>query len=114
MFLVRGRAGGTALTGTVYEPADEPPSFPGAPDPQAPYVWVCDAVYTVESGGTTQELNDTTVQVAFEPPFPQAFRTREQVLAAAEDHLRTQFARLGLDREAVEIEQIEDVEPRPA
>lgn len=114
MILVRGRAGGTALTGTVYEPTDDPPSFAGAPDPQAPYVWVCDAFYAVESGGIPQEIDGSTVRVAFEPPFPQPFQTRTQALTAAEDHLRTQFVRVGIDSDAVEIERIEDVDPQPA
>jgi hypothetical protein len=45
MLLIRGRAGGTALTGTLYEPGETPPSYEGAPDADAPYVWVCDAFY---------------------------------------------------------------------
>lgn len=114
MILVRGYAGGTALTGTVYEPADDPPRFSGTPNPDAPYVWVCDSFYAVESGGIPQELDGQTVQVAFEPPFPQPFQTREQALTAAEDHLRTQFVRVGLSADAVEIEQIDDVEATPA
>jgi len=52
VLLVRGDALGTNLTGTVYEPDDEPPSYSGAPDTEAPYVWVCDGFYEVESGGT--------------------------------------------------------------
>jgi len=107
MLLVRGRAGGTALTGTVYERGEESPSFKGAPDGNAPYVWVCDAFYEVESGGSELELDDRTIRVAFESPMPRGFETREDALSAAEDHVRTQFARVGLDRTDVEIEVIE-------
>ena len=35
MLLIRGRAGGTALTGTLYERGDRVPSFKGAPDEDA-------------------------------------------------------------------------------
>ncbi|PSQ93868.1 MAG: hypothetical protein BRD57_01310, partial [Proteobacteria bacterium SW_6_67_9] len=48
---VRGRGGGTELTGTVYEEGERAPSFSGAPDEDAAYVWVCDEFYEVESGG---------------------------------------------------------------
>jgi hypothetical protein len=108
MLLVRGRAGGTALTGTVYERGEEAPSFKGAPDEDAPYVWVCDAFYQVDSGGSALELAGETIRVAFESPMPRGFETREAALTAAEDHVRTQFARVGLSREAVEIEVVEE------
>ena len=104
MLLVRGRAGGTELTGTVYERGERAPSFKGAPDEDAPYVWVCDEFYEVESGGTTQEVNGRELQIAFESPMPRGFDTREQALAAAKDHVRTQFARIGVDGADVEIE----------
>ncbi|PSQ26736.1 hypothetical protein BRD03_09040 [Halobacteriales archaeon QS_9_68_17] len=104
MLLVRGRAGGTELTGTVYERGERAPSFKGAPDEDAPYVWVCDEFYEVESGGTTQEVNGRELRIAFESPMPRGFDTREQALAAAKDHVRTQFARIGVDGGDVEIE----------
>jgi hypothetical protein len=104
MLLVRGRAGGTELTGTVYERGERAPSFKGAPDEDAPYVWVCDEFYEVESGGTTQEVNGCELRIAFESPMPRGFDTREQALAAAKDHVRTQFARIGVDGGDVEIE----------
>jgi hypothetical protein len=107
MLLVRGHAGGTALTGTVYERGESAPTFRGAPDEDAPYVWVCDEFYEVESGGAVQRIDDREVQVAFESPMPRGFETREQALEAAREHVRTQFARVGVAPEAVEIEVIE-------
>jgi len=105
VILVRGSAGGTALTGTVYEreKGEEPPSFRGAPDTNAPYVWVCDEFYEVESGGTEQRIDDETVRLAFEEPTPRGYTSREEALEGAKDHLRTQFARLGLDGDDVGI-----------
>ena len=107
MLLVRGRAGGTALTGTIYEKGEQPPSYRGSPDVGAPYVWVCDAFYEVESGGSTQVIDGQELRIAFESPAPRGFESREQALDAATDHVKTQFARLGIDREAVEIEVLD-------
>ena len=104
MLLVRGRAGGTALTGTIYERGERAPTFSGAPDEDAAYVWVCDEFYEVESGGTAQEIEGEEVNVAFESPMPRGFDTKEQALTAAREHVRTQFARIGVDRDDVEIE----------
>jgi len=104
MLQVRGRVGDTSLTGTLYERDDDPPSFSGAPDGDAPYVWVCDEFYAVQSGGQVQRIEGRKVNVAFESPMPRGFETRERALQAAEEHVRTQFARLGVDREAVEVE----------
>jgi len=104
MLLVRGSAGGTELTGTIYERGERAPQFKGAPDEDAAYVWVCDEFYEVESGGTTQQIDGEEVNVAFESPMPRGFDTREQATAAARDHVRTQFARIGVDADAVEIE----------
>ncbi|WP_135821326.1 DUF7113 family protein [Halostella litorea] len=104
MLLVRGRAGGTELTGTLYERGERAPSFKGAPDEDAPYVWVCDEFYEVESGGTTQEVDGRELRIAFESPMPRGFDTREQALEAAKDHVRTQFARLGVAGTDVEVE----------
>jgi hypothetical protein len=106
MLLVRGHGGGTALTGTVYERGETAPTFRGAPDEDAPYVWVCDEFYEVESGGATQTIDDREVQVAFESPMPRGFDTREQALEAAEEHIRTQFARVGVAPGDVRIEVI--------
>lgn len=104
MLQICGRAGGTDLTGTLYERGENPPSFSGAPDESAPYVWVCDSFYEVESGGQRQEINGSTVNIAFESPVAHGFETREQALAGAKDHLRTQFARIGVTESEVEIE----------
>ena len=107
MLLIRGRAGGTALTGTLYEEADQPPSYRGAPDESAPFTWVCDGFYEVESGGQVQMLAGREVHIAFEEPLPKGFEEREQAIAAAKDHLRTQFARLGVAETAVDIEMLD-------
>ena len=110
MLLVRGHAGGTALTGTLYERGEQPPSFKGAPDDGAPYVWVCDSFYEVESGGQVQHIDDREVNVAFEAPAPRGFETKEQAIDAAKEHIRTQFARVGVDPDSVEFERITEQE----
>jgi hypothetical protein len=107
MLQIRGSARGTDLTGTLYERGEEPPQFQGAPDDDAPYVWVCDAFYEVDSGGTSQELGDRTVQVAFESPMPRGFETRAAAIEAATEHVRTQFARLGVPVSEVDVEVVE-------
>lgn len=107
MMLVRGEAAGTTLTGTLYEPDDRPPRFRGAPDEDAPYVWVCDAFYEVESGGARQRVDGREKRVAFESPMPRGFEDRDVALAAATEHVRTQFARIGVDQATVEIEVTE-------
>lgn len=110
MLLVRGYGGGTGLTGTIYERGERAPSYRGAPDEDAPYVWVCDAFYEVESGGQAQVIDGRELRVAFENPAPRGFDTREQALTAAREHLRTQFARVGVPEDEVEIEVIADAE----
>jgi len=115
MILIRGHAGGTALTGTLYERGEEPPAFKGAPDEGAPYVWVCDAFYEVESGGQRQTIGDRELNVAFESPMPRGFDTRDDAIHAAKEHIRTQFARVGVPEDEVEIEVVKQepgVEPR--
>ncbi|GAB6879940.1 hypothetical protein JCM17823_22140 [Halorubrum gandharaense] len=104
MILVRGSGGGTDLTGTVFERGEEPPSYKGAPDEDAPYVWVCDSFYQVESGGSALLVDGTEIRVAFEEPMARGFDTREQALDAAKEHVRTQFARIGVDSDEVDIE----------
>lgn len=106
MLLVRGHGGGTALTGSVFEPGEEPPTYKGAPDEDTPYVWVCDAFYEVESGGSAVEIDGEEIRIAFESPMPRGFEDRQQAIDAAEDHIRTQFARIGVDPETVDIEVI--------
>ncbi|MFC7046880.1 hypothetical protein ACFQH6_17040 [Halobacteriaceae archaeon GCM10025711] len=110
MLLVRGSAAGTTLTGTLYERGEDAPRFKGAPDEDAPYVWVCDEFYEVESGGLVQRVDGKDVRVAFETPMPRGFDTREQALDAARDHIRTQFARIGVDPTEVRIEVIKEYE----
>ncbi|RLM63206.1 hypothetical protein DVK05_07960 [Halorubrum sp. Atlit-8R] len=104
MILVRGSGGGTDLTGTVFERGEEPPAYKGAPDEDAPYVWVCDSFYEVESGGSPLVVDGGEIRVAFEEPMPRGFDTRDQAVAAAREHVRTQFARIGVDPDAVEVE----------
>jgi hypothetical protein len=107
MLQVSGSGGGTTLTGTVFERGEEPPSFKGAPDEEAPYVWVCDAFYEVESGGTPLEIDGEEIRVAFESPMPRGFDTKDQAVKAAEEHIRTQFARIGVEDVEVEVEKEE-------
>ncbi|CDK40196.1 Vng1895h [Halorubrum sp. DM2] len=104
MILVRGSGGGTDLTGTVFERGEEPPAYKGAPNEDAPYVWVCDAFYEVESGGSPLVVDGEEIRVAFEEPMPRGFDTRDQAVEAARDHVRTQFARIGVDPADVEVE----------
>lgn len=104
MLLVRGRGGGTELTGTIFERGEEAPTFKGAPDENAPYVWVCDEFYEVESGGSPVTVNGTEKRIAFESPMPRGFETRDQAVAVAEEHVRTQFARIGVPGADVEVE----------
>ena len=107
MLLIRGLAGGTGLTGTLYEPGETPPSYRGAPDVGAPYVWVCDEFYAVETGGQTLDLDDGSVQVAFEQPAPRGYDDRERAFEAAREHIREQFARIGVtDEITFETEEV--------
>ena len=110
MLLVRGRAGGTALTGTIYEKGEDSPRYKGSPETDAPYVWICDEFYEVDSGGSTQPIGDRVIQIAFETPMPRGFESRDRAIDAAKDHVRTQFARLEVADGDVEIEIIEDSE----
>jgi hypothetical protein len=110
MLQIRGRAAGTALTGTVFERGERAPSFKGAPDEDAAYVWVCDEFYEVESGGTTLEVDDREINIAFESPMPRGFDTREQAVESAKEHVKTQFSRIGVDPDNVDLEVIAEVE----
>ncbi|MFB6196257.1 MAG: hypothetical protein ABEI80_08790 [Haloplanus sp.] len=110
MLLIRGTGGDTTLTGTVYERGERAPSFQGAPDEDAAYVWVCDEFYEVESGGSTTRIDGREIQIAFESPMPRGFDTRDQAIEAAKEHLRTQFARVGVPESTVTVE-IEKAEP---
>jgi hypothetical protein len=104
MILVRGSGGGTDLTGTVFERGEDPPTYKGAPDEDAPYVWVCDSFYQVESGGSALTVGGEEIRVAFEEPMPRGFDTKSAALDAAEEHVRTQFARIEVDPDDVEVE----------
>ncbi|WP_251330736.1 DUF7113 family protein [Haloplanus pelagicus] len=110
MLLIRGMGGDTTLTGTVYERGERAPSFQGAPDEDAAYVWVCDEFYEVESGGSTTQIDGEEIRIAFESPMPRGFDTRDQAIEAAKEHLRTQFARVGVPESTVAIE-IEKADP---
>ena len=112
MLLVHGSVGERTLTGTIYELDEDAPVYDGAPDDSAPYVWVCDEFYEVESGGSTQQLGDREIQIAFESPMPRGFATRNRAIAAAKDHIRTQFSRIGVDEADVSIE-VREVAERP-
>ncbi|MEF8777007.1 MAG: hypothetical protein V5A43_10980 [Haloarculaceae archaeon] len=103
MLLIRGRAAGTELTGTLYEPGEHPPSYQGAPNAEAQYTWVCDEFYEVADGGRVQEVDGREVQVAFEDPLPRGFDDRDRAIEAAREHLRTQFGRLGVAADEVEV-----------
>jgi hypothetical protein len=109
MLQISGSAGGTTLTGTLYERGERAPSFRGAPEANAPYVWVCDEFYAVASGGAVQRFGDEDVRVAFESPMPRGFEDRDVAVEAAKDHVRTQFARAGVPEADVEVtvEQVE-------
>ncbi|MFC6989273.1 hypothetical protein ACFQJD_12145 [Haloplanus sp. GCM10025708] len=111
MLLVRGNGGGTTLTGTVYERGEDPPSFKGAPDEDAAYVWICDEFYEVESGGSATVIDGREINVAFETPMPRGFDTRERAVEAAKAHVRTQFARVGVPENDVSVEVVK-AEPR--
>ncbi len=104
MLHVRGTAGGTELTGELYERGEQAPSFRGAPDEGAPYTWVCDEFFQVESGGLVQQVGDERIHVVFERPTPRGFDSRDEALRAATEHVRTQFARIGIERGDVEVE----------
>jgi len=108
MLLIRGSAGGTALTGTIYEEGEEPPQYKGSPDTSAPYVWICDEFYEVDSGGSTQCIDGREIQIAFESPMPRGFESLDRAIEAAKEHVRTQFARLDVAETEIEVEVVED------
>ncbi|MFC3957397.1 DUF7113 family protein [Halovivax cerinus] len=112
MLTVSGRAGETELTGTIYERGEDAPSFRGAPDQDSAYVWICDEFYEVDSGGAKLELGDRELNVAFESPLPRGFDTKEQAVAAATEHVRTQFLRIGVPSENVDVSVEPGVESR--
>ncbi len=42
-------------------------------------------------------------RIAFESPMPRGFETRDAAVEAAKEHVRTQFARLGVAGETVDV-----------
>lgn len=96
MLLICCLAGGTGTTGALYEPDETPPSYSGAPAVPAPYVWVCDAFYRVESGGQKLETDQDTIRVAFERPTVRGFAGPQEAIATAKTHIRDQFVRIGI------------------
>jgi len=104
MIIVSGVAGGTELSGTIYEQGEQAPNFRGSPDDNAPFVWICDEFYQVESGGSTQQIADREIQIAFESPIPRGLETKEEAIKVAKGHIKTQFARIGIPEEEVNIE----------
>jgi hypothetical protein len=99
VLFICGLACGTGTTGTLYEQGETPPSYEGAPSVHAPYAWVCDAFYEVESGGQELETDRGTIQVAFERPTVRGFERRDRAVAAAKSHISDQFARVRIDSE---------------
>ncbi|MDY7082510.1 MAG: hypothetical protein SXQ77_08930, partial [Halobacteria archaeon] len=59
--------------------------------------------YEVESGGTVQEIGGKEVRVAFESPSPRGYDELEGAVEGAKEHIRTQFARVGVDEKDVVI-----------
>jgi len=100
---IEGRYADVALTGTLYEPGDDPPEYRGAPTPATDFVWVCDAITPVGAGGVVQEIDGREVRVTFQRPAPRGFEDRGRAIDAAHDHLVEQFARLGVDPDAVTV-----------
>lgn len=108
MLIIRGVVDDVELAGTLYEPDEQPPPFKGAPDEDAPYVWICDEFYEVESGGQVQHIAGQEVHLAFEHPMPRGFASREQAIAAGKEHVLTQFVRIGIERDRVEVEVVSE------
>ncbi|ERH09602.1 MAG: hypothetical protein J07HX64_01361 [halophilic archaeon J07HX64] len=99
MLLICGLAAGTGTTGTLYEPGETAPSYSGAPTAAAPYVWVCDTFYQVNSGGQQLETDQGTIQVAFDRPTVRGFERRAEAVATAKSHIRRQLNRIGIGTE---------------
>lgn len=110
MMLIRGWYEDTGLTGTLYEEGDDPPYYKESATVDAPYTWVCDSFYRVESGGRIQEIDGEEVSVAFERPRTRGYDDRDKAIEAAKEHIRTQFSRIGADPKVVSFEYVEDIE----
>jgi hypothetical protein len=99
MLLLCGLAGGTGTTGTLYEPGETPPSYEGAPTSAAPYTWICDTFYEVDSGGQRLDTDNGTIRVAFDRPTVRGFEHRDRAISAGKSHIRTQLSRIGIHAE---------------
>lgn len=110
MILIRGWYKDTGLTGTLFEEDDEVPEYKGAADSNAPYTWVCDSFYRVESGGTVQNIDGEEIRLAFEKPTTKGYSTRDEAIKSAEEHIKTQFSRIGAEPDEVNFEYVEEVE----
>ena len=104
MLLITATSGDISLTGTLFEPGDEAPEYPNSPSVDAPYTWVCDEFYEVESGGVMQQIEGREIRIAFEPPTPRGFEKKEKAIEAAKSHVSTQLARIGLHPKDVSVE----------
>lgn len=113
MLRIGGIVGEIELSGTLYELDETPPYFSGAPDESAPYVWVCDEFYEVESGGQSQVIEDRVINVAFERPMPRGFESRDRAIQEAIELLQTQFARIGFETDEVEV-TVEEIASPPS
>lgn len=107
MLIVRGTVNDVELSGTLYEPGDRVPRFKGAPNEEAPFVWICDEFYEVESGGQVQRIAGQDVNLAFERPMPRGFESKDQAIEVAKEHIRTQFARVGVAADEIDLEVVE-------
>lgn len=110
MILIRGWYKDTGLTGTLFEEGDEVPDYKGSANSGTPYTWVCDEFYRVESGGTVQNIDGEEIRVAFEQPKTKGYLDKQKAIQAAEEHIRTQFLRIGAEPQDVTFEYIEEFE----
>lgn len=58
----------------------------------------------VQPGGQLQHIAGQDVHLAVEHPMSGGFEERKQAAEAAKEHVRTQFARIGIDSGDIEIE----------
>lgn len=108
MILIKGWYKDTGLTGTLFEEGESVPSYDGSADTESPYTWVCDSFYEVSSGGTVQEIDGEIVRVAFERPVSRGYEDKDVAMDKAEEHIRTQFTRIGANSEDVEFEYVKE------
>jgi hypothetical protein len=111
MIHVRGFARDTPLTGTIYEKGERPPVFDGAPELESKYIFLCDSMYEVSSGGLEQQINGESIQVAFESPTKRGFDGLDGAVNSLKEHIATQFKRIGVSEE-VKFDVLTDEEMR--